>query len=135
MEQRHRFLMYTRVLILGCGDLALGFVLLIGSPLRTSSPSFERIKQYAPIRVWAIALLIIGIGLLVTAALRPALLPASHARLEFLLATLGAMWGSFWFVALTQSAIEDQQVALTGPVAYSFFFTLPHLMLAFGREG
>lgn len=125
----------TRLLILGSGDTALGLALLLGGPARTSSDAFRVIKTYAPITVWGAVLFLIGSLLLLGLLLHRSVVPAVHSRITGGLAIAGAMWGAFWFTALLQSAHADPRVALTGPVAYSFYFTVPHLALAFGREG
>ena len=127
--------MLTRLLILGLGDTAIGLALVTGAPSRTSSPAYTEIKHRAPIDVWGGTLLTIGLLLLLGLVLHARVTPRLTRLVEAVLGTVGAMWCAFWATALTATALEDERVGYTGGALWLFFGVVPHLALAFGREG
>ena len=125
----------TRVIILGLGDATVGLILLLSTPVRTSSPAYRQVKQVAAVDVWGLALLLIGLGMLLIAACRR-FIPGNLTEWpERTIAGLGAAWSTFWAVVLLETANIDQRVSFTGAALWFFFVTVPHMFLAFGREG
>lgn len=104
--------------LLGLLNLGLGLVLVLGGPLRTSSPSFAMVRDVMSIHKWGVAFLV-G-GLVCWAA-------GSLGRRGAVLVALGAGVHFFWAAALTQAVLDDQRAALTGVIVYSWT-TLTHVI-------
>lgn len=127
--------MPIRPLILGAGDLTIGLILLLSLPVRTSSPAYRQIKQVGSIHGWGLALLLIGAMLLTASLLHRQITPQLGQIPERIFAAFGAGWTVFWAVTLYQTAHVDERVSYTGAALWFFFGTVPHLLLAFGRDG
>lgn len=97
--------------LLGVLNIALGLVLIVGAPARTSSASFMTAREVMPIQLWGAGFLLIGAGCLVATRLGP---------WRSWPAVLGCGAHLFWAVALLASAIGDRKAALTGIVVYSW---------------
>lgn len=104
--------------LLGGLNIALGLVLLGGSPTRTSSFSFAVARDIAPIRWWGLGFLLGGLLCLWAGNLR-------HWGVAALM--VGAGIHTFWAVAFLTAAIQDNRAALTGIPVY-MFLALLHLL-------
>lgn len=125
----------SRLLILGTGDLVLGLIFLLSSATRTSSRAFTGVKDIAPIPTWGLTLAALGVLLLLAAALHRTVTPAISRTVVAAVATLGASWTSFWAIELLLTAASDPRVSWSGGALWLLFGTVPHLFLAYGREG
>lgn len=97
--------------LLGVLNIGLGVVLLIGSPLRTSTPSLAAARDLMPMKAWGGAFLLGGI----------ICLGAHHAgRRGALAVAVGAGIHAVWAATLIHSATWDQRAALTGIVVYGW---------------
>lgn len=97
--------------LLGILNTGIGTVLIIGSPLRTSSPSLAAARDLMPIHAWGVTFLLGGIICL-----------AAHrlGRRGALAVAVGAGIHAVWAATLIQAATWDQRAALTGIVVYSW---------------
>ena len=127
--------MPTRLLILGLGDTLVGLGLLLASPTRTSSPAYTEIKRIAPVNTWGAVLLVVGLLMLTGFLAHRHVTPSINRAVEALVGTLGAAWATFWATTLMRTAITDERVGYTGGALWLFFVAVPHLFLAFGKEG
>jgi hypothetical protein len=125
----------TRPLILGVGDTTIGLIYLTSDPLRTSSRAYSVLKTWAPISAWGTVLMGIGTVLLAAVVVRAHVDPNRSSLVMSLAAGLGAMWCAAWASQLAVTAHADKHVNYAGSAVWLFLGVLPHLFLAFGREG
>lgn len=104
--------------LLSLVNVGLGVVLLLGDPLRTSSPSFASARQLLPIAVWGLLFLVGGIVCACAASIR------THGAV---MVAGGAGVHAFWAVSLAAAAKADEHAALTGVVVYAWI-ALCHLV-------
>lgn len=96
-------------------NLAIGLSLLLGSPTRTSSPSYSVAKALMPIDAWGL-LFITGAVVCWTAC--------GLGRRGAVLVAFGAGIHGFWALQLLRAAMWDQRAALTGIVVYTWLAVL-----------
>lgn len=101
--------------LLGILNGGLGTVLIVGAPLRTSSPSLAAARDLMPIRAWGLLFCFAGIICFF----------AHHfgRRGAFAVAT-GAGIHAVWATTLFQAATWDQRAALSGIVVYGWLSLL-----------
>lgn len=116
--------MSARIYRLAALNALLGLVLLLGSPARTSSPSFMAARDLMDIRLFGLLALTIAVLMAATAR-------AGRWRSTPLL--LGAGFHAFWAILFALSALDTPNAALTGPIVYAFL-SVVHLLLATESE-
>lgn len=99
-------------------NLGLGLALLLGDPLRTSSPSFATAKTIMTIDQWGLLFLL---GALVCAV------AYRCGRWGAVLVGVGGGIHAFWAMGLLQSARWDNRAAIMGIVVYGWIALL-HLL-------
>lgn len=104
--------------LLGGLNIALGSVLILGAPDRTSSFSFAVARDVLPIPVWGAAFTLVGLAGLFALRLGTAGVPTVMA---------GAGLHTFWAVAFLSAALMDTRAALTAIPVY-MFLALLHLL-------
>lgn len=104
--------------LLGGVNVALGIVLLLGAPARTSSFSFAVAKDIASMQVWGLMFIAGGIFCMYAVRL---------GRLGIAALMFGAGVHTFWAVAFLSAALLDSRAALTAIPVY-MFLALLHLL-------
>lgn len=104
--------------LLGGVNVALGVVLLLGAPERTSSFSFAVAKDIASVQTWGLAFIAAGIACMYALHL---------GRLGVAALMFGAGIHTFWAVAFLSAALLDNRAALTAIPVY-MFLALLHLL-------
>lgn len=101
--------------LLGILNAGIGVSLLVGGPLRTSSPSLAAARALMPMHAWGVVFLLGGIVCLAA---------HGHGRRGAYAVAVGAGIHAVWAATLIQAAAWDRRAALTGIVVYSWLALL-----------